>query len=293
MFAGLLALLASLSWGTSDFVAGVETRRTTAWAAALVGQSAAAVGSVTLLVILAPSRPALGVLAFVALGGVSSAAGVFATYRSFALIKMSVAAPIIASAALVPVLWGLAHGERPGLLALAGMVVTLLGIAVISRSGPARPVASISRSGSGKPAAHVPLDRMGVALAVAAAVSLGLMLVAFDYGATADPYWTVAVMRLSATLCVAVSLGATRPALRLRRRSLPLLVGAGLLIMLANALFTTATTKGDLSVVAVLGWLGPAVTVLWARVLLREQLRPAQWVAAALVLAGVVCLALT
>jgi chloramphenicol-sensitive protein RarD len=78
----------------------------------------------------------------------------------------------------------------------------------------------------------------------------------------------------------------------MRRATVPLLIVVGLLILAANALFTIATTTGNLSVVGVLGWLGPAVIVFWARVALHERLRPAQWLAAALVLAGVVCLAL-
>ena len=73
---------------------------------------------------------------------------------------------------------------------------------------------------------------------------------------------------------------------------MPLLVVVGLLILAANAAFASTTTMGNLSVVGVLGWLGPAVIVMWAGLLLREHLRPAQWLAAALVLAGVVCLSL-
>jgi drug/metabolite transporter (DMT)-like permease len=277
---GLLALLASLCWGTSDFVAGVQSRRSSVWAAALIGQSAAAVGSVSLLLVLGPERPAARVLAVVALGGVSSAVGVFASYRALALTKMSVAAPIFAAAALVPVLWGIGHGERPGALPLAGIAVTILGIALIS-------------SPASEPAPErVPANRTGVLLAVIAALALGLMLVAFGYGAARDPYWTVAVMRCSATLCVLVALAAARPRLGVTRRGAAWLVVAGLLIFVANVLFTVATTKGDLSVVAVLGWLGPGVTALWAATLLRERLRPVQWLAVALVLTGVVCLTL-
>ena len=63
-------------------------------------------------------------------------------------------------------------------------------------------------------------------------------------------------------------------------------------VVTANTLFAAATTLEDLSVVAVLGWLSPAVTILCARVVLHEHLRPVQWLAAAAVLTGVVCLAL-
>ena len=80
--------------------------------------------------------------------------------------------------------------------------------------------------------------------------------------------------------------------IRLRRRAIPGLLVVGLLIVAANLLFTSATTFGDLSIVGVLGWLNPAVTMVWARVVLKEHLRPLQLAAACLVFAGVVCLTL-
>lgn len=49
---------------------------------------------------------------------------------------------------------------------------------------------------------------------------------------------------------------------------------------------------GHLRVIGVLGWLDPAVTLLWARVLLHERLRPLQFGATVLVFSGIVCLVL-
>lgn len=280
MLGSLLALLASLSWGTSDFIAGVESRRTTAWGAALIGQSVSVIGALVILAVRAPETPATLVLVVLFAGGFSGAVGVLAQYRAFTLTKLSVVSPIYASAVAVPVLWGLAIGEKPSALQLVGIIATMLGIVLVSRRGP------------DAPQERLPVSRAGVLMAVIAAVAVGLMLVALDYGAAADPYWSVAVVRGSATLWIGVSLGLTRPRLRLRRRAFPPLILVGLLILAANALFATATTMGDLSVVAVLGWLGPAVTIMWARVLLRERLRPSQGLGAVLALAGVFCLAL-
>lgn len=279
MLASLLALVASLSWGTSDFLAGMESRRATAWGVALTGQIVAALGSLALLLMLAPPRPDAAVLTVWILGGVSSAVGVVAGYRAMTVTKMSVVAPIYAGAAVVPVLWGLAGGETPGVLQLAGVVATLLGIALISRPGPEAP------------GERLPVNRAGVLLAVAAAVGIGLMLVALDYGAATDRDWAVAAVRCSATVCIGISIGVTRPTVTIRRAAIPLLVVVGALILVANAAFAAASARADLSVIAVLGWLGPAVIIVWARVLLREHLRPAQWLAAALVLVGVICLA--
>jgi drug/metabolite transporter (DMT)-like permease len=121
---------------------------------------------------------------------------------------------------------------------------------------------------------------------------IGVVLVAYDYGGDVDPFWTVAVARFSALLTLIVVLGIRRPGVQLNAKSVPATVLLGVLLVTANLLFTAATTVGLLSVVAVLGWLSPAVTVFWAQALLHERLRPLQWFAAALVLAGVVCLAL-
>ena len=280
MLASLLALLASFSWGTSDFLAGVETRRSSAWGVAVVGQIVAAAGALVLAAALAPAPPGAGTIAVLVLGGASSAVGVIAGYRALAVTKMSVVAPILAGAAVVPVLWGIAGGERPGSLQVVGVVAAVLGVVLISRGD--------SRATEGERA----VDRAGVLLAVVAALGIGGMLVALDSGGTGDPYWPVTVVRCAATLCIVAFVIATRPPLRLRRSAAPLLLLIGGLILVANASFAIATTRADLSIIGVLGWLGPAVIIVWARVLLHERLRPLQWVAAGLVLGGVVCLAL-
>jgi drug/metabolite transporter (DMT)-like permease len=192
--------------------------------------------------------------------------------------KMSVAAPIGAGAALVPVLWGFARGEHPHPAQLIGIVVALAGIVVISLPGPTAPDDDL------------PVTLTGVLLALASAVCAGFMLVVLDYGAARDPVWAAAGMRFSAVLWAAFWIAAVRPRLRLQRRLLPLMALTGLTLVGANLLFAEATTLAKLSIVAVIGGIGPAVTVLCARLFLHERLRPLQWAAALSVLVGVVLL---
>jgi drug/metabolite transporter (DMT)-like permease len=280
VLASLLALLASLSWGTADFWAGLESRRTTVWTAALIGQGVAALALIVALLVLAPETPPAAALVPAVLGGVAGAAGALLQYRALALLDMSVASPIVAGAALVPVLWGLARGEQPSHLQIIGVAITLIGIVVISR-GPSRHEAKPRRA-----------DRAGILVAIGSAVTLGLFLVAVDYGRGAGPLWTVTVARTVAIAAIALAAAVSRPAVRPRGRALPILVGVGLLIATANLSFASATTMGYLSIVAVLGWLNPAVTILWARAVLHERLRPLQVSAAAFVFAGIVCITL-
>jgi drug/metabolite transporter (DMT)-like permease len=280
VLASLLALLASVLWGTSDFVAGLESRRMSSWAVALVTTTAAGAAAVVVIAVVSPPAPTAGVVLVLAGGGVCSGVSAITYFYAMSFTKMSITSPILAGAAVLPVVWGLARGEQPAPLQLIGIALAIVGIVVVSRPGDAD-------AGESHPTTF-----KGIAFAVAGSVSAGLMVVTLDYGAASDPIWAVTVVRCSAAVLCGVWIAAARPALRLRRRSLPLLILLGLMIVGANTVFATATTLADLSVVAVLGWLAPAVTIVCARLILHERLRPLQWAAALTVLAGVVCLTL-
>jgi drug/metabolite transporter (DMT)-like permease len=280
VLATVLALLASVLWGTSDFGAGLMARRMTVWAVVIVGMVTAA-GTLALLAVgLHRHAPPSATVAILVIGGALSAASAFTYFRSLTFTKMSVASPILAGSAVLPVLWGLVHGDQPHPAQLLGMVAAIAGIVVISRPGPTAEDDAM------------PVTLKGVVLAVIGSTCAGLMVVTLDYGAAADPIWAVAGLRCSAAVWAIAWIGVMRPKLRMQRRLVPLLALIGLMMAAANLLFATATTLQELSIVAVLGWLGPAVTILCARLFLHEHLRPVQWLAALTVLAGVVLLAL-
>jgi drug/metabolite transporter (DMT)-like permease len=64
-------------------------------------------------------------------------------------------------------------------------------------------------------------------------------------------------------------------------------VTIGTMDIAANTFYAMASTEGLVSVVAVLASLYPVVTILLARLVLRERVRPAQRVGVAIALAGV------
>lgn len=280
MLAAVLALAASFLWGSSDYLGGTQSRRTTIWAVALVSQVTAVVAAAAVLGIVSPLAPSAAELVAPVVAGVAITLSALSEYKAMSLVDVSVVAPIFAGAAVVPVAWGLSLGEHPGVVQFAGMALTIAGIVLITRPGRRDSRAAKDMSGA------------GLALALFAAFMIGVVLVAYDYGGSVDPYWTVAVARASALLTLALAWGFARPRMRLRDGSVAVSMSIGVFLVSANLLYTAATTMGLLSVVAVLGWLSPAVTVFWAQALLHERLRPLQWVAAALVLAGVVSLTL-
>jgi drug/metabolite transporter (DMT)-like permease len=67
----------------------------------------------------------------------------------------------------------------------------------------------------------------------------------------------------------------------------PQLVLLGVLDAIANVLFGIASTQGLLSTTSVLGSLYPVVTAVLAAVLLRERLRPVQYVGVGAAISGI------
>ena len=276
MLAALLALAASLAWGSSDFLAGLQSRRRSVWSVVAVAQAAAFVGAGLVLAVHGEPPIGLGGTAMLVLAGVGSALAMVLYYKALATGTMGIVASILATSATVPVVAGLVRGERPSAAQVAGMALAIAGIVLVSRT---------------EQGAERSMSATSFVYALLAALAFGFMLVALDLGGRIDPYWSVFDARLGSALTIAAYLLLRRPQLEVTVKVAPVLATVGLLLVAANTLFTVATTRGYLSVVAVLGSLSPAVTALFARYLLAERLTRLQLVGVVTVLAGVVLLA--
>ena len=113
MLAALLALAASFTWGTSNYLAGVESRTRSVWHVAALSQIAAAGAAGVAL--LAARQPPPGSWDFflLVITGVATAAGLVMFYKALAIGTMSVVSPIIASEVLIPVAAGIVWGSVP------------------------------------------------------------------------------------------------------------------------------------------------------------------------------------
>ena len=185
---------------------------------------------------------------------------------------ISVAAPILASSVVDPGDRGAGTGERPAAVQLAGIVVALAGIVLVSR----------------EPAPLGGTCAARASLALVAAVALGLQLIAIDHAARADALWGIGMARIVSVSVFALAAVVTRPALA--AAAVPALIAVGVLDVTANAGFALATTHGYLSVVAVLGSLYPLVTVALAHRRLHERLSGGQRAGVALALGGVLAI---
>jgi drug/metabolite transporter (DMT)-like permease len=277
MLAALLALGASFTWGSSNYLAGVETRRRSVWTVTAVSQIVAVAGAAVVLAIDRRPPPDFWHTLGPTLGGVAGAIGVVTLYSALAIGTMSIVSPIIATQALVPVIVGLALGERPGLLAYLGMALAISGVVLVSWK----------KRSDAKPA-----DKRAILLAVITAICFGAFLVGMDVGGHADPYWSVFDARVTSVVVVLAYVLLTRRSVRVPWAIVPALASVGLLLTVANVCFTVASTLGFLSIVSILGSLSPVVTTGYAQVLLNERLAARQWCGVATVFAGIALLSL-
>ena len=245
------------------------------WHVTTLSQIAAAAVAGVALLIAGQHPPNAWDTTVLVLAGVATAVGLVAFYRALAIGTMSVVAPIMASEVLIPVAAGLLRGERPGLHAYAGMVVTVCGVVLIA-------LAKSSRRD------HV--ARRAVLLAVLTAVCWGFLLTALGISGRESPYWAVFDTRVVSAAVLVIFVVAMRKGLPLKGQNLPALFAVGALLTVANILYTVATGIGYLSVVAILGSLSPVVVTAYAQVILHERLTPHQWAGFAAVFAGVVLL---
>jgi drug/metabolite transporter (DMT)-like permease len=100
----------------------------------------------------------------------------------------------------------------------------------------------------------------------------------------------IVISRSCSLVLVLIAALVARPQLPRDAGSVGALAVIGVLDLGANGLFAIATTEGLLSVVAVLGSLYPAVTVVLARFVLAERVSRLQEVGVGLTLAGVVAI---
>ena len=256
----LLGLTAALLYGGSDFGGGLASRRFGSLRVSIVGSAAATVLTWAVLILAGGPGPSVRAVAWGLASGLAGGAGTLVLYRGLARGQMSVVGPLSAvGAAVVPVLAGVALGERPSLLAVAGVLVALPAIVLVAASGSVR-------------------GKLGAGLfdGLAAGLAFGILFIGLAQAGRNSGLWPVASEQtgtLLITLAVAVK---SRQPLRIPVRALgmPLLVGAS--GMAATLAYFYATHFSMLAIAAVLVSLYPGVTVLLARTILHERFSPAQ-----------------
>ena len=273
MLAVSLALIACLSWGTSGFLAGTKSRVMPVLTL-LVFSSMAGLGmfliSVGVRGVPLPRDPNL---LYAVLGGAVGIGGLYCLYRGLAVGAISIVVPVSALCVMLPVLTGLALGEVLQPLQVLGMVIAIVGGVAVSLEKKAT----------------VDKKRLAVGIvpALGAALGFGAFYVVMDMAGAVDPLWAAMVSRSSFFFFLLPAVLLKRPSLKVKVIHLPVVFAIGILDGTAALAYTTATTKGMLSLVSVVSSLYPAVSVILAALILKERLRGLQFLGVVMAIVGV------
>lgn len=277
MVAIALALSSSVCWGVSDFIGGLQARRDSVLRVMLISQGVGVVCLVVVLSVRAAAPPPMVKLLPAAAAGLGGVIALSAFYRALAIGTMSIVAPISATGVAIPVVVGIASGDRPAALQMCGIAACVVGVVLASREH--------SEASTG----HV--ARAAVLLSLVAAAGFGAYFVGMRSAARADVPWALFVARTTGVIAIMIAVGMRREAIRWRWEGFGALVAVGLLDLSANALYAVASRHGALSEVAVAASLYPVATVILARVVLGERVARVQEVGIVTALAGVVLVA--
>ena len=272
------AIAAAACWGTADFLAGLASRRLSVPLVLLLVELGGLL--VVATITLASGKPFFDDAADVwqaVGGGISGVLGLGCFYRALAIGTMSVVAPISASGVAIPLVVGVASGDRPGTVQTVGLACIVAGVILASREQHETVEAAS-------------VGRTSVGLALLSAIGFGGFFVLIREPSQSSVLWTLVLSRAAPIPIVAAVVWRIRPALPSPRFGLALM-GVGIIDLSATGLISLANTKGSLSIVSVLGGMYPVVTVMLASVVLHERIRPSQTLGVALALGGVAMVA--
>lgn len=281
----LLATLSAIAFGVGDFLGGLSSRRMATVVTALCTQ----VVGFALVVLIAPILGGAATSTDLVWGlaaGVVGSSALMVFYWALGAGQMSVVAPVSAvTSALVPLVFGLIDGERPGAVALTGALLALPAIVLISRE-PGDPHGPDERDDPPRPST----PRRVVFASALAGCGFGTFLVLISRTGSDSGLWPLASARAVAVVVVGTVLlfSASRS---VERTGVLLALGAGVFDVSANAFFLLASRQGLLTLVGVIGSMYPASTIVLARVVLHERIARHQLMG--LVLAAVSLVAVT
>jgi drug/metabolite transporter (DMT)-like permease len=272
----LLGLAAAVLYGGGDFLGGMATRRAHVLTVLMLVETAAVILAVAVAV-LSGAPAALPGLTWGFSAGVVGGLGLIVFYAGLAAGPMSVVAPVAGLVSTVlPVAVALAEGERPGLAVYVGALLCVVAIVLAS----AAPEASDTKR---RP------HRLARALAygTASGVAFGLFFLLIRNAGQSGEVWPVAAGRIGELAIVLAAAAVLRPGLHAASRIPLAAVSAGVIDVVANLCYVAATRTGAFGLAVVLSSLYPGVTVLLARVVLGERLRAIQRLGLALAAVGI------
>jgi len=246
-------LAAVLAWGTSDFLGGYATRRANAFLFTTVVN----IGGLLLVGTLASAShvqfPSGQSVAWVLAGGVTGGAALAIFYRALSSGRMGLTAPVAAVlGAAIPTVFSMFTEGMPGGISIAGFFFAAIGLWLITRAEDGN-------------------TPEGIGLALIAGTGFAGFYLCVRQAGDASAFWIATFTRTGGLLITGVIV--------LLQRKFSDITGAGVrwgiltgcVDSLGTILFVRASQAGRLDEAVVISSLYPAVTVLLARMFLKEH----------------------
>jgi drug/metabolite transporter (DMT)-like permease len=246
------SLGAVLVWGTSDFLGGYSSRRSNAFVFTTIVHATGLLFMLGIAVANHSLFPSRAGIAWALAAGASGGIGLAIFYRALASGRMGLTAPVAAVlSAAIPTVFGMFIEGVPRLLQVAGFVIAVVGIWLISRpEDGSRP--------------------QGIGTAVVAGIAFAGFYLFMKQAGDNSAVWLSAVSRIAAVTLtgVIVLLGRHR---HITLQGFGWGMVAGVLDISGSVMFIRATQTGRLDSAVVISSLYPAITVLLARLFLKEH----------------------
>ena len=245
-------------WGAADFSGGYGSRRANAFVLTAFSHLCALGLMLAIAVVEGGVFPSRASIVWAVIAGSVGGFSLAIFYRALAAGQMGLTAPIAALiGAAIPTMADIAMEGAPGRWSIVGFALAILAIWLITRPEP---------RGENDEAGHP----KGVAMAALAGVGFATFYLCI-HQASGSPAWIAAISRVGSLTATTIAVMATRAPLTMPWPSVGFGMVAGFFDITASALFIYASQRGRLDEAVVITSLYPAVTVLLARVFLKEH----------------------
>jgi drug/metabolite transporter (DMT)-like permease len=279
-----LGVAAALAWGLHDFLARFPSRAVgpapTVLAVTITGFCFLSLGLFFSGDKLHLSWPEI---LLPALSGTALALATLSLFTALSLGPISLVAPIAGSYPAVAVSVAFIQGSRPSLIQWLAIAAVMAGVMLVSRSGRFY-----------EEAGDIEQGKLGLIIALSLLASLGFAT-ALTSGQAAVPIFgevaTIWLARIFGLLTIGTIALARPSRLAMARRWLPFLALMGGLDVTALGTIIAAGNLPDPAFATVVSSAFGAVTVVLARLFLKEAISPAQLAGMAMIFGGVAVLA--
>lgn len=274
-----LSLFASFFWGAGDFTGGLTSKRMDAFGLVLIAHLGGVPVLATLAIFTGENLPPLDDLLWSAGAGICGAIALTTLYRALSEGYMGIVAPVTAvGATALPVIFAIFTDGLPSNLQITGFMIALVGVWLISQPNDT----TIDRGNL----------KRSLTAALIASLGFGGFFILIDQAESTSVLWKLTAARGGSAIFLLVLVTTLKRRWLPDRSVMPAVIGVGILDLLGNAFFIMAEQQGRLDIAVVLSSLYPAVTILLARIILKERLSNLQFVGVLAALVAIVFIVL-